>query len=322
MEIIRDSKDIPSRPRKPILTIGNFDGVHVGHQFIFRSVAQRADAVGGTSIAFTFEPHPLKILDPEHLPPRLTTANQKLEVMGQCGLDIAVCVDFTREFSRLAPEEFVREYLCARLAVSEVFVGEGFAFGRDRSGSIATLHSLSQKCGFQVNVAQPVKLGPHRVSSTLIRQWLEEGRVDEVAPLLNRLYTLVGKVAQGASRGAGLGFPTANLSPGEQLLPKRGIYAAYIGWRGMELRGVVNVGIAPTFSGGQVLVEAHLFDFHRDLYGETLEVGFVKRLRDEQKFSGVEELVAQIRRDAEEAQSLFSSLEKDPLRWGLRVRNL
>ena len=322
MEIIRDSKDIPSRPRKPILTIGNFDGVHVGHQFIFRSVAQRADAVGGTSIAFTFEPHPLKILDPEHLPPRLTTANQKLEVMGQCGLDIAVCVDFTREFSRLAPEEFVREYLCARLAVSEVFVGEGFAFGRDRSGSIATLHSLSQKCGFQVNVAQPVKLGPHRVSSTLIRQWLEEGRVDEVAPLLNRLYTLVGKVAQGASRGAGLGFPTANLSPGEQLLPKRGIYAAYIGWRGMELRGGVNVGIAPTFSGGQGLVGGHPFDFHRDLYGETLEVGFVKRLRDEQKFSGVEELVAQIRRDAEEAQSLFSSLEKDPLRWGLRVRNL
>ncbi|MBI3013797.1 MAG: bifunctional riboflavin kinase/FAD synthetase [Candidatus Tectomicrobia bacterium] len=322
MEIIRDSKDIPSRPRKPILTIGNFDGVHVGHQFIFRNVAQQADAVGGTSIAFTFEPHPLKILDPEHLPPRLTTANQKLDIMGQCGLDMAICVDFTREFSRLAPEEFVHEYLCKRLAVSEVFVGEGFAFGRDRTGSIATLRSLSQTCGFQVNVAAPVKLGPHRVSSTLVRQWVEEGRVDEAAPLLNRLYTLVGKVAQGASRGAALGFPTANLLPGEQLLPKRGVYAAYIGWRGMELRGVVNVGVAPTFAGEQVLVEAHLFDFHRDLYGETLEVGFVKRLRDERKFPQVEDLVAQIRRDAEDAQALFSSLEREPLRWGLRIRNL
>lgn len=322
MEIIRDPKDIPSRPRSPILTVGNFDGVHLGHQTIFHRVAERADAVDGTSIAFTFEPHPLKILDPGRCPPRLTTANQKLDLIAQCGLDAAICIDFTREFSRKSPEEFVKEFLCERLGVSEILVGEGFAFGRDRTGSIDTLRRMARECGFQVTVVPPVISGSTRVSSSLVRRLVQEGEVEAVAPLLNRFYTFVGRVERGANRGASLGFPTANLIPGDQLLPKRGVYAAVLGWHDMELRGVVNVGVAPTFAGERLLVEAHLFDFHRDLYGESLDVGFVKRLRDEQKFSSAEALATRIHRDVEEAQNLFSSLESDPQRWGLKIRKV
>jgi riboflavin kinase/FMN adenylyltransferase len=291
----------------PVITIGNFDGVHLGHQAIFRALGQRAREIGGTSIVLTFDPHPLKVLAPERCPPLLTPTAKKLSIIEACGIDVAICLPFTRELAALTPEAFVEDVLVRTIAIQEIQVGYNFAFGKERQGSIALLRALGQRHGFRVRISEPIAVAGCVVSSSVIRQWLQQGRVDEAARLLGRLYSIAGTVVEGYQKGRELGFPTANVRSANELIPDRGVYAVIVEWQGQRYEGVANIGFNPTFGRTALSVEIHLFNFSQQLYGEAVEVSFVKKIRDERAFPSIAELVKQIGRDVETAHTLLAT---------------
>jgi riboflavin kinase/FMN adenylyltransferase len=289
-----------------VLTVGNFDGLHLGHQSIMETVSLRAHALGGPAAAFTFEPHPRRVLHPDHSPKLLTTLEQKLELFEAAGVDVAIVEPFDLDFARLPAEDFVREILHRRIGPSEVYVGYDFRYGRDREGSMRTLTELGPHLGFSVTIIPEVKLGARDVNSTRIRELLEEGQVEDAAVLLGRPYTVRGSVAEGDRRGRTIGFPTLNLAPENEILPARGVYAGHVRFLD-EGSGAVadsrhpvvtNVGKRPTFKEDDpVLAEAHVIDFDGEVYGRRIEITFEHHLRAEEKFPDVEALKAQIGRD-------------------------
>lgn len=307
MDVISDLRRFPKLLPTPIITIGNFDGVHLGHQTIFRTLHQRAREVGGTSIVLTFDPHPLKVLAPEHCPPLITPTPQKLVLIQACEPDLLVCLPFTREFANQTPTAFVEEVLLEIIGMKEVYVGYDFAFGKGRLGTITLLQQLGMEAGFRVHIIEPISIEGRVVSSSIVRQWIQEGRVDEVAPLLGRLYAISGTVVEGYQKGRELGFPTANIRSTHELLPGRGVYAVLTDWKDHRYPGVANIGWNPTFARTQLSIEIHLFDFSEQLYGETIEVHFVKKIRDERAFPSLDDLVAQIGRDVETAHRLLAA---------------
>ncbi len=288
---------------RTVVTIGNFDGVHLGHRAILARVLQRARELDGKAVAITFDPHPLKVLRPEMHLPLLTTPEQKLALLSACGLDAVVVLPFTHELAALPPRDFVRQYFCERLQVREVVVGHDYRFGRGREGDIDLLKEMGQLHGFTVQVVWAVEADRAVVSSSLIRALLRLGKVAEAARLLGRPYGVVGQVVRGKGRGAKLlGVPTANLRPANELLPACGIYAVRVR-RGPEtLPGVANIGTCPTFDNQDLSLEVHLMEFNGDLYGENLEVQFVERLREERRFPSIEALGAQIKADIDQAR--------------------
>jgi riboflavin kinase/FMN adenylyltransferase len=283
---------------RTVATIGNFDGVHLGHQAILGRVCQRARELGGQAVAITFNPHPVKVLRPEVNMPLLNTQDQKLQLLSDFGLDAVVVLPFTRKFAALPAREFVREYFCERLQAREVVVGHDYCFGRGREGNIDLLKEMGETHGFTVQVVWPVEVDGAVVSSSLIRALLRLGKVTEAGRLLGRPFAVAGRVVPGRGRGAKLlGVPTANLLTANELLPACGIYAVWVRRGAANLAGVANIGTCPTFDNTELSLEVHLMEFSGDLYGESLEVQFVHRLREEQRFPSVEALAAQIHAD-------------------------
>jgi riboflavin kinase / FMN adenylyltransferase len=298
---------------RTVVTIGNFDGVHLGHRAILERVRQRARELAGEAVAVTFNPHPVKVLRPEVNLPLLTTQDQKLALLADSGLDAVVVLPFTREFAALPAREFVRQYFIERLRAREVVVGHDYCFGRGREGNIELLQHMGTIHGFTVQVVWAVQVQGAVVSSSLIRAMLRLGKVTEAGRLLGRSYGVTGRVVQGKGRGAKLlGVPTANILTPNELLPASGIYAVWVRHGEAILPGVANIGTCPTFNNTELSLEVHLLEFSGDLYGELLGVQFVARLREEQRFPSLEALAAQIQADIVAArQALACGLRSD-----------
>ncbi len=295
--------------RQPVLALGNFDGMHRGHLKIIERVRRGAEERGSTAVAMTFDPHPSKIVRPDKAPPLLMTHQQKLEALKRGGMHGVAIVRFTSELARWDPETFVRSVLVEWLHVSEVWVGANFLFGHDRSGNFSLLRSLGARYGFRAEKIDPVRYKDFVVSSTRVRRLVSEGRVDEAGALLGHYYMLDGTVVEGQKRGRELGFPTANLCAENEMIPPAGVYATTANVDGMAYPAMTNIGTRPTFeSGEEIIIETHVLDFNKDLYGSKLRLGFVQRLRDEKKFDGVDALTAQIDADRSRARDLFDRM--------------
>lgn len=292
--------------RPTVLTLGVFDGLHLGHERIMQCVVERARAIGAHATAITFDPHPRAVLHPESAPPLLQTLDQRLANFEVLGIEQAIVIPFTREFAANPAEEFLREIVHDRLHAKEVYLGAGFAFGKGRGGNIELLRKMSEELGFFADEVPEVRLRGKRISSSRIRELLGQGRVNFARRMLGRPYGVEGVVVKGNQRGRTIGFPTANLRPHNRVVPKNGVYATATLVDGVWRRSVTNVGVRPTFDDGtDISVESHILDFDGDLYGDVLRVRFLHRIRDERKFSGIEELKAQIARDVALAQNYF-----------------
>lgn len=310
LELVRGSEKVGRALVKPVLTAGNFDGVHRGHRAILDTVVQRARALGGLAVVYTFDPHPRKVLRPESAPALLTTLEQKLELLEAAGVDLVVVEDFTLDFARTPPERFIRQVLHARLRPVEVYVGYDFHFGRDRQGSMRLLTEMGPHLGFAVTIIPEVTIDEGDVNSTRIRQLLADGKPEQAGVMLGRPYGVRGRIVEGDRRGRSLGFPTANLDPENEVLPAAGVYSGRLRFldegdppRSSTWPAVTNVGERPTFGGaGGVVAEAHLIDFDRDVYGRRVELCFCHHLRAERRFPDVEALRAQISADVAEAR--------------------
>jgi riboflavin kinase/FMN adenylyltransferase len=311
LEWVRGTGALERRLVRPVLTIGNFDGLHLGHRAIMQTVIERAHALDGEAVVMTFDPHPRKVLRPDHAPRLLATLEQKLEVLEEIGVDVVIVETFDEQFARLDPEVFVREYIHKRIGPVEVFVGYDFHFGRDREGSMRLLTETGPMLGFAVTIIPEVTVSGRDVNSTRIRELLAKGEVEEALVLLGRPFGVRSRVQAGDRRGRELGFPTANLAPENEVLPGAGVYTGELRFlddgvpgRGTRHPAVINVGYRPTFRDGQgLLAEAHLLDYDGDFYGRSVELCFTHRLRSERKFAGPEALREQIARDVVEARS-------------------
>lgn len=308
MRTIKDLESIKERFRYPILTIGNFDGFHLGHKAIFAEMIKRAKKVGGTTIAFTFEPHPLKVIAPEKPLRLLSTFEEKVRLIGSEGIDILLCPEFTKTFAGQHPRDFVKDVLYERLGVSEIFVGYDYAFGKDRKGNVESLKEMAEEFDFKVVVIEPVRIGNEVVSSSKIRELLSEGRVKDAAFFLGRPFAIEGTVIRGEGRGSTLlGFPTANIDIGnpDLIIPKEGIYAVAVYFNGEVFRGAANIGYKPTFGNGSLSCEVHILSFRGDLIGRRLKINFIERLRDEMAFPSPDALSEQIKKDVEAVRNIF-----------------
>lgn len=294
--------------RPVVATLGVFDGLHLGHQAIVRTVVERALLTGATPTLITFDPHPRQVLKPETAPPLLQTFNQKVEGLRLLGMQQVVVLNFDAELAALSAEDFVQRYLLDALQAREVYLGKGFAFGHARRGNIELLQTLSQELGFHAAEVPEVQLRGHRISSTLVRRLLKAGRVNLARRMLGRPYGIEGVVTRGHGIGRQLLYPTANLDLQNRVLPLDGVYVTLAMVDGVWRRNVTNIGKRPTFGGEpESKVEAHLIDFDQDLYDQTIRVRLLHRLRGEKKFSGIDELKAQIARDKERAIRYFAS---------------
>lgn len=299
-----------------VIAPGNHDGVHLGHRALLRTARRLADPHGFRTRALTFEPHPMAFIDPARAPEKLTLQPRRAELLRGAGADSVFVQAFTAEFAALSPEAFV-EWLVEQGARALV-VGPDFRFGRQRQGDVAMLRALGERHGFEVSIEEPVLLQNERVSSSAVRNALRDGNVGAANRLLGRLHEVQGVVVRGDQRGRTIGFPTANLEAEPVLQPRDGVYAVVV--RSLDdaareiLLGIANIGLRPTFGAGRSL-EVYLFDFDRDLYGATLRVGFVERVRGEAKFSGAGELRAQIQRDCTQARQLLAARDRELETW-------
>jgi phosphoribosyl 1,2-cyclic phosphate phosphodiesterase len=298
--------------RGSILAIGNFDGIHLGHQAILRAAVERAAKTNDVATALTFDPSPRRVLRPETAPPRVSTNAQRMEWFGTVGLEAAVVLPFTLDLARISPEEFVEQILVRGLHVRAVLVGENFRFGHKQGGDVALLRELGVRHGFAVEIIPPVAFEKETVSSTVVRREIAAGNVTHAARLLGRPFALTGEIISGTGTGRRFTFATLNLKPEQELLPARGVYVTRTLLEGetKSRRSVTNVGMRPTFNGASLSVETHLLDFSGEVTAKRMEVRFWKRLREEQKFTGPEELRAQIARDIASARRFFTRLRR------------
>lgn len=307
MRVISKLSDLPAPPPETVLTIGNFDGVHLGHREIFRAVVSKARDTGGTAAVLTFEPHPLCFLAPEHAPPRINTLQEKIRLLEASCIDLLIVLEFNRQLAELSAEQFVRDILVEKLAVQQLIVGYDYAFGRNREGDLDFLRDRAEQYGFSLGVLGPISRNGEVYSSTRIRNSLQEGDVAGVVAVLGRNFTLDGLVVHGAGRGQTLGFPTANLETDKEILPANGVYAVKVKWNERLYDAVVNIGNRPTFDNQSATLEIHLLDFNQNLYGETLRLYFVERLRAELRFDSVEALKLAVHRDISLARTLLET---------------
>jgi len=314
MKLYSDLADITEPFQHACVTIGNFDGVHLGHQMLFSEVVARAHRVGGTSVVVTFDPHPLKVLCPDSIR-LISTTEQKIELIEKAGIDVLVVIPFDRDFAATTADAFVDEILLDRIGVRELVVGYDYAFGRGRQGNIDFLRAKGREKGFPVTVVEAHYENSMLVSSTKIRELVVQGRMRDVRKLLGRYYQIRGEVQMGRQRGGPVvGFPTANLRISkEDLCPKRGVYVTQVIYDGKCYGGISNIGYNPTFGENRLVAETHIFDFHDDIYGRPIKINLLRHLRGEKKFSGPEELSRQIRRDIQVAHDVLEAAQKDLL---------
>ena len=292
--------------RPTVLTLGVFDGLHLGHQLIMKTIVERAREAGAIPTVITFEPHPRAVLHPESAPPLLQTFDQKIEALGVLGIEQTIVIRFDKAFSEIRAEDFLREVVANRLHAKAVYLGRGFAFGHNREGDINLLRNVSERLGFFADEVPEVRLRGRRIGSTRIRELLQQGQVNLARRMLGRPYGVEGQVVRGASRGATLGFPTANLHPQNRVIPRGGVYVTATLIEGHWRRSVTNIGTRPTFGDAlEPSVETYVLGWSGDLYGDVLRVRFLHRLRNEKKFGSIEELKAQIDRDVARARKYF-----------------
>ncbi len=307
MKIFTSFQDIQQPLARPILTMGNFDGVHLGHQHIFRLVQQQARTLHGTSCVLTFDPHPQKVLFPEKEFFLINHMEEKIDIIRSIGIDTLFCVPFTREFAASPPHDFVKYFLVDTLHVREIYIGKNSRFGSGQEGTSEQLARWGQAYGFTVTLVPPIRHDGDMISSTKIRQLLQAGDVARAAEFLDRPYAVDGLVVRGTHRGTTLlGYPTANIDVHHELIPRQGVYICEVKWETTLYPAVINIGTNPTFQQEHaVSVEVHILDFHANLYGQRITVLFHTRLRDELKFSEHQQLIAQIAQDVSEAQTFF-----------------
>ncbi|MBU4310339.1 bifunctional riboflavin kinase/FAD synthetase [bacterium] len=320
MELVLGINKVKKRHRGGILALGTFDGVHLGHQKVIKSLKRRAKRLKKKSIVLTFDIHPLKTVDPAKCPPLLTPKEEKINLIQDLGIDLLILANFNKRFSSFSPEKFVKDILVDRLGIEEVFVGKDFIFGKGGTGNITFLKNKSREYGFGVKIISPEKVGKSAISSTKIRELIKEGRVKKAALLLGRPYTLYGRVVHGESRGRELGYPTANIRPHYEVVPSDGVYVGQIGMKGKNWHGLLNIGVQPTFHKGlgrvrkgeqgvargqKRVIEAYIFDFNRKIYGREIKVSFLKKMRDEIIFKNPESLKVQIKKDIAKARKIL-----------------
>ncbi len=301
-------KDI-AHQTNTVVTVGTFDGVHEGHRALMETVVKKAKARNARSVVVTFDPHPRTIISSGSASIRLLTSLQeRAEILESLGVDVLCVIPFTRDFSLLSSEEFVRDIIHDKIGISEFVIGYDHHFGRDRSGTIETLENLGPELGFDVYVVSKKEMGEITISSTVIRKAIqEEGNLNHAAKLLGRAYMLNGLVIHGDERGRQIGFPTANLQPQhpDKVIPKNGIYAVKVRVDDVWYNGMMNIGVRPTFDGEKKTLEVNIFDFDQFIYGKTVQIRFFDRIRDEKKFDGMEELKVQLRLDKEKSHQVL-----------------
>lgn len=307
MKVIRGLDTIEHPFVNPAVTIGNFDGVHLGHQLLFKKAKEKAEDTGGESVVITFDPHPVTVLRPQIGLKLISRCSQKLELIKKAGVDALVCINFTPHFADTTAEEFVDNILWNKIGVQNLIVGYDYSFGRGRQGNIEFLKERGKQLGFSVIVVEPLYVDDVIISSTKVRELIAIGEMLKVRKLLGRPYQMTGMVLVGKRRGGPvLGFPTANIELAEdELCPKLGVYAAQVIYNGRCHDGVMNIGYNPTFGDQYISAEVHIFDFSEDIYGRKIEVSLIERLRDEKKFASLADLIAQIKKDIEKAKEIL-----------------
>ena len=315
MKIYNNLKDIAVPLADSFVTIGNFDGVHLGHHMLFSEVVSRAYQKQGNSVVITFDPHPLQIIRPDIGIKLISTYEQKVEMIELAGIDTLVVIPFTRDFAATSAETFVDEVLIKTIGVKELVVGYDYAFGRGRQGNIEFLQEQGRLKGFPVTVVEPYYVDGMLVSSSKIRELVGQGRMMDVKKLLGRNYQIRGTVQEGKKRGGPVvGFKTANLNLSEEdLCPKHGVYVTQVVYEGKCYGGVLNIGYNPTFGENRLSAETHIFDFNQDIYGKKIKINLLKHLRAEKKFSGPEDLAEQIHQDIGQAKEILAEAQKELL---------
>ncbi len=312
MKIVENLELIEIPIKNAVLTIGNFDGVHIGHQALLQTVVEKAHDIGGTAVALTFDPHPMRVLGTGGSPPLITLKEQKSELIARAGIDVLIRIPFTMEFAALSARSFVEDLLVRRIGMTALVVGKDYTFGRKREGNLVLLQQWAPELGYDVIVVdwiQPANGVSNRISSTRVRELVIEGRMEEAKKLLGRYYQIRGQVASGRNRGGRLlGFPTANINLQDELCPKQGIYAVTVEHDAVQLKGVANIGYSPTFNDHIFTIEVHILDFKKNIYGDPIRVNFIQRLRAEIKFNSIDELAAQIRLDIEHARKILEKI--------------
>ena len=321
MRLVRDLLDMPPLDSGSSLTFGTFDGVHLGHQLVIKRTVERGREEGLFSVVISFDPHPMKFIDPDKAPPVLTVTRKKLEAMEELGVDMVVLTKLEPPLSEMSAADFVREVLVGKLKVRRVVVGPDCSFGKGGVGNVGLLRSLGSTLGFEVEVVPKQKVEGIPISSTRIRKAVLEGDLELAEMMLGRRYSVMGRVIEGDKLGRRIGYPTANLDVGDQALPPKGVYVVLADAKGKRWGGLLNIGTRPTISGTERRVELHLLGFEGDLYGEEVEVEFMRRLRDEIRFRSLAELKAQIERDEKEAREILARLQRGGF-YGNIVREL
>ena len=306
MTVISDLGELEKPLKNPVLTIGNFDGVHRGHLALFDKVKELARDIQGQSVVMTFEPHPVKVVKPGNGPKLITPVEQKLRLIEEAGIDVILCLPFNKEFAAISATGFVSELLVKKIGVKEIVVGYDYSFGSGREGNIDLLRKMGEDLSFKVNVVEPIYLNSTLVSSTSIRNLVKDGDLAEAKRLLGRDYQITGIVKTGMGRGKKiLGFPTANLTPVDELIPKKGVYAVKAYIHDKWYNGVCNIGINPTFGGTSLSIETHILDFSEDIVGKKFTIKFIARLRDEKTYKNKDELAEQIEKDVIKAREIL-----------------
>jgi len=305
MQIIDDLTFIKEDFASPVVTIGNYDGLHLGHQAIIKRVIELARQGKGEAVVLTFEPHPVKFLHPELQIPLITPYRKKMMLLTQFGVDVTINLPFTEDIARMSAREFIQDIVQRRIAPRQVVVGFNFTFGKGRTGTSEELKKIGESLGFKVEIIPPFYVDGEIVSSTRIRELIARGDIKEANRMLGSNFFMLGRVIHGHARGKGLGFPTANLEITQDLYPNDGVYAATVIVDERRYDGVVNIGTNPTFNDGQLAVEVFLFDYQGDLYGKELQVALVDKIRDEQTFPSAELLVRQIEQDIQRAREIL-----------------
>lgn len=312
MEIIRVREKIFQHFRAPAVALGNFDGVHRGHQEIIRRTVATAGWRGHDAVVYTFDPHPRVVLNKAPEIPKITSASERAEILEHLGVHVLILAEFTHEFASQSPREFVQNILAEELGAADIFIGKNYRFGKGRAGTPETLKQMGPEMGFRVHVVEPVISGDVRVSSSRIREHLLNGELEEANRLLGREFTVEGRVIHGHHRGKQLGFPTANIKPEPKLHPPTGVYAVFCRVGSNTYPAVMNIGFNPTFKDRKLSYEIHVLDFDDDLYGQTIKAYLVSRLRPEMTFNGPEALKAQIRDDVERCRAMLTVMPQFP----------
>lgn len=310
MKLIDNIDSITKPFDNAVITIGNFDGVHIGHQALFHEVIEKAETINGTSIAMTFNPHPVRVLKQNGHPPLITVHEQKTELIEKTGIDVLICVPFTLDFASISARDFVRDLLVKRIGMKAIVVGKDYTFGKNREGNLEFLKRCAKEYDFEVIVANWIPISNNlqgRISSTKIRELVTDGKVAEAQQHLGRYYQVRGMVMTGRNRGGRLlGFPTANIKLQDELCPKTGVYAVTVECMESRYKGVANIGYSPTFEDNIFTVEVHILDFSENIYGRNIRVNFINRIRDELKFADIDQLSEQIKKDIDKARRILS----------------